>query len=135
MRPIVAVLAGGLLSACVMYEPYQPAPTHAARARARVLSEREAIRAARDVCRDRGLDVDEVHHAELDRAGRWRVELRGPSGDRAKLLLDAQSGRLLRGRFRDGDADGAASAAPAPPPSPSSPSPPSPEDEDEGRGD
>jgi hypothetical protein len=113
MRPIVAALAGVLLSACLMYEPYPPAPTHVYRARARVLSEREAIRAATDICRDRGLDVDQVHHAELDPAGRWRVELRGPTGDRAKLMLDAQSGRLLRGRFRDGG--GAASATPTPP--------------------
>jgi hypothetical protein len=114
MRPIVAALAGVLLSACLMYEPYPPAPTHAYRPRARVLSEREAIRAATDICRDRGLDVDQVHHAELDPAGRWRVELRGPTGDRAKLMLDAQSGRLLRGRFRDGG--GAASATPTPTP-------------------
>jgi hypothetical protein len=113
MRPIVAALAGVLLSACLMYEPYPPAPTHAYRPRARVLSEREAIRAAADICRDRGLDVDQVHQAELDPAGRWRVELRGPTGDRAKLMLDAQSGRLLRGRFRDGG--GAASATPTPP--------------------
>jgi hypothetical protein len=112
MRPTAIVLSSVLLSACVVYEPYQPAPSSAVRARPRVLSEREAIGAARSVCRERGLDVDRVHHAKLDRAGRWRVELRGPTGDRAKLLLDAESGRLLRGRFRDGHDAG---TAPEPP--------------------
>ncbi|HYG69692.1 MAG TPA: hypothetical protein VD838_18600 [Anaeromyxobacteraceae bacterium] len=118
MKPVVIALSGVLLSACVVYEPYQPAPTHAERARARVLSEREAIRAAEDICRERGLDVDRVHHAELDPEGRWRVELRGPTGDRAKLLLDARTGRLLRGRFRDGDGSGAANGSDEPPPPP-----------------
>lgn len=125
MRSIAIALSGVLLSACYTYETYQPAPSSAVRARPRVLSEREAIRAATELCRDRGLDVGEVRHAELDRDGRWRVELRGPTGDRAKLLLDAENGRLIKGRFRDGD--GAAEAAPA---SPGPEGPPAPPNED-----
>jgi hypothetical protein len=36
----------------------------------------------------------------LEGRGRWHVDLRG-HGDRARVLLDARDGRLLRGAFRD----------------------------------
>lgn len=111
MRSAAIALAALLLSACYVYEPYHPAPAAPTAApRARPLSQGDAIRIAFDVCRDRGLDVDSVYHASYDREGRWRVELRGPTGDRAKLLLDGESGRLLKGRFRDGDGKAAPDA-------------------------
>ena len=108
------------LAGCMMYA--QPEPSYAppppvwgswrARARARAppranqpapaersLDRDEAVAAAFRIARDRGLAVDRVKSAELDAEGRWRVELRG-GFDRARLLLDARDGRLLKGKFR-----------------------------------
>jgi hypothetical protein len=79
--------------------PAQPAPA------APVLSRAEAIDVAFAVARERGLEVTRVRYAHLDAAGRWHVELRG-RGDRARVLLDARDGRLLRGRFREHEEDG-----------------------------
>ncbi len=68
----------------------------------RLLTEQEAVDAAFRHARERGLVVDRVRRAQLDREGRWQVELRGPY-DRARLLLDGHDGRLLKGKFRARD--------------------------------
>lgn len=65
----------------------------------RSLDRDAAVAAAFRIARDRGLVVDRVTRAELDGEGRWRVELRG-AFDRARLVLDARDGRLLKGKFR-----------------------------------
>lgn len=105
-----------VLSACVVverpvppravYSPAavaQPAPA-AAPAPRPAIGRDEAVRRAFDFARDRGLEVDRVHEAALDGRGRWRIELRG-QGDRARMLIDARDGRLLKGRFRESDPD------------------------------
>lgn len=68
----------------------------------RLLSEREAIDIARSHAASRGLRVDRVTHAHLDGDARWHVELRGGGNDRAKLMIDARSGRVLKANFKDG---------------------------------
>lgn len=79
-----------------------PAPAPAPPAGDRLLTEDEAVDAAFRHARERGLSVDRVRRAQLDRHGRWQVELRGPY-DRARLLLDGRDGRLLKGKFRARD--------------------------------
>jgi hypothetical protein len=80
------------------------APASPAQARPGI-GERDAVARAFDYARDRGLEVDRVQEARLDPKGRWLVELRGKGGDRARMIIDAQDGRLLRGRFRETDAE------------------------------
>ncbi len=89
------------LGGCVVYSrpAYRPPPPGPAPAPSVGLSQDQAIDIAFRIARDRGLDVNRVHHANLDQAGRWHVDVRG-HGDRALLLLDARDGRLLKGRFR-----------------------------------
>ncbi len=98
MRHLVLV---GLLAVggCVVYggpayrsaPPSAPVPT--------IIPQEQAIDIAFRVARERGLEVDRVHHARLDRAGRWHVDVRG-HGDRALVVLDGRDGRLLKGRFK-----------------------------------
>ena len=117
MRLAPLLAAAALSTACVAVHetsrelpprapPVQPqagaqsAPTSPAAAPG--VSRDEAVRLAFGYARDRGLNVDQVHHAGLDASGRWQIELRGPGdGDRAKMLLDGRDGRLLKGRFRE----------------------------------
>ncbi len=75
--------------------PAEPPPEPAPRA---YIGERQAIDIAFQICRDRGLAVSTVRRAQLDGAGRWHVELRGR--DRARLLLDARDGRIMKGQFK-----------------------------------
>ncbi|HSN15085.1 MAG TPA: hypothetical protein VLT61_10660 [Anaeromyxobacteraceae bacterium] len=102
-----ALAIASLLGGCVVYsrppygaspsspEPgYAPAPVAAAG-----ISREQAVDVAFRIARDRGLSVDRVQQATLDQTGRWHVDVRG-NGDRARLLLDARDGRLLRGRFK-----------------------------------
>ncbi len=99
-------LAGLLvLGGCVVYEPplYRPPPPAASVPT--LISQEQAVEIAFRVARDRGLQVDSVHHARLDSAGRWHVDVRG-HGDRALVLLDARDGRLLKGRFKSHDGGG-----------------------------
>jgi hypothetical protein len=109
MRPLVLALAALAASGCVVYEtrPFRPPPPTAPSAQpgppepgARLLSEEEAVKVAFDAARERGLEVDRVQKARLDATGRWHVDVRG-RGDRALLLIDARSGRLLKGKFRE----------------------------------
>jgi hypothetical protein len=114
MRPnLTAGLLATALAACVVVETPPPPPPVASAAQAAPpaprpapagLSEREAVAKAFDYARDRDLRVDRVVEARLDANGRWLVELRG-QGDRARMLIDARDGRLLKGQFRETDAD------------------------------
>ncbi|HEY6006177.1 MAG TPA: hypothetical protein VIV57_25080 [Anaeromyxobacter sp.] len=108
--PLAVLLAG--LSACIVvparrYPPPPPPPPEAAPAPAPApayapayITEPQAVDIAFRLARERGLRVERVHHAHLDGRGRWHVELRG-HGDRARILLDARDGRLLRAAFKD----------------------------------
>jgi type IV pilus biogenesis protein CpaD/CtpE len=98
--PLAAALALAL-SGCIVVDPHarhaQPAPVAApppAPAPARV-SQEQAIDIAFAASRDRGLDVDRVHHVNYDSSGRWHVDLRGRK-DKAKALVDARDGRILK---------------------------------------
>ncbi len=103
MRSLALALAALAASGCVVYEtrPYRPPPPAqgAPPPDARLISENEAVNVAFDAAHQRGLQVDRVRSARLDGAGRWHVDLAG-RGDRARLLIDARSGRLLKGKFR-----------------------------------
>jgi acetolactate synthase regulatory subunit len=125
MRALLAGLL--LLSGCVVYEPptYRSLPPREPTAR-RVLTQEQVEDVAFRLCQDRGLRVQRVTLAQLDQVGRWHVTLEGDSGDRAAMLLDAQDGKLLKGRFRQHGAgapppptlspSGLPAAAPPPPP-------------------
>jgi hypothetical protein len=111
--PLLAVLALVALatagSGCVVAAPRPPPPSRppppVVSPERPGITREEAVDVAFRVARDRGLRVDRVDHAHRDGAGRWHVEVSG-RGDRAKLLIDARDGRLLRGRFRTKDRDG-----------------------------
>jgi len=100
------------LAACIVVDappdrpaPPQPAPS-APPPQQPAIDERAAIARGFDYARDRGLKVDRVKRVHLDTAGRWHLDLRGPGGDRAQMLIDSGDGRLLKGHFREnGDAD------------------------------
>jgi hypothetical protein len=102
--PLAAALALALSGCVVVDSPprhAQPAPVAApppapapAPAPARV-SQEQAIDIAFAASRDRGLDVDRVHHVNYDSSGRWHVDLRGRK-DKAKALVDARDGRILK---------------------------------------
>lgn len=107
--PLAVLLAG--LAGCIVvparrYPPPPPPPPGAPppAPAAAFISEQQAVDIAFGIARDRGLGVDHVKFARLDGRGRWHVELRG-HGDRARVLLDARDGRLLRGAFKGEDHD------------------------------
>jgi hypothetical protein len=117
MRTLALAPLAALLSACIVVDPgpqQQPppppmaAPSPPPPARRATIDERHAVALAFGYAHDRGLDVDRVNGAHLDEAGRWHVDLRGPGGDIAKMLLDGEDGRLLKGRFREKGDDGGA---------------------------
>jgi hypothetical protein len=65
----------------------------------RLLEERDAVRIAAQYARTRGLEVERFK-AKLDPQQRWRVEVRGEkSGDRARVLVDGFTGRVLRAKL------------------------------------
>jgi uncharacterized membrane protein YkoI len=105
--PMVALLA----AACYLGPPryYQPpraprpAPSPAPPAR-RMLSEAEAVNVAVGYARANGVEAAKVKHAHLDGAGRWHVELRGDRGkDKAKVMVDAWTGQVVKASLRDED--------------------------------
>ncbi len=75
----------------------EPGPPPAATER--LATEQQAVEVAFRIARDRGLVVDRVKSARRDGSGRWQVELHG-AFDRARLVIDARDGRLLKGKFR-----------------------------------
>jgi hypothetical protein len=108
-----------LLAGCVAHErrapppPPPPPPPGPATAsapeasppppQARGLDERAAVKVAADFARARGLEVQR-YKAKLDPHGHWRVDLRSErSGDRAKVLVDAHSGRVIRAKLKPSD--------------------------------
>lgn len=94
------------LSGCIIVpaRPHRPPPPPApAPAPApRMLSQDQAIDLAFRHARGMGLRVSQVKKAHLDSAGRWHVDLRG-GGDKAKLLIDARDGRVLRSDLKGDD--------------------------------
>lgn len=59
------------------------------------------MKAATDFARAKGLSV-ERYKAQLDQQGNWRVDLRSDhGGDRAKVLVDGRSGRVLRAKMHE----------------------------------
>jgi hypothetical protein len=106
-----AILAGALLAAgcAVAVHPAPPPP--------RLLSAPEAVGIAAQVARSRGLVVDYTSFARLDRRARWHVEVGGLGGrDRARVVIDGYSGRVLQARLWG--APGAYGPAGPPPPGP-----------------
>jgi hypothetical protein len=113
MRPLVLALAALAATGCVVYEtrPYRPMPPPSEAgpppqgappaAGAQLMPEQDAVNLAFETARERGLRVDRVQRAHLDGEARWHVDVRGAGGDRALLLIDARSGKLLRGKFRE----------------------------------
>ena len=98
-----------LLAGCVVHErvppppPARPPPPPAPAAPPpRAGDERQAVKIASDFARARGLEVQR-YKAKLDRAGHWRVELRGDGRDRARVLVDGRTGRVLRAKLKDSD--------------------------------
>ena len=70
----------------------------------RMLSEAEAVSVATGYARANGVEVSRVKHAHLDGAGRWHIDLRGDHGrDRAKVLVDAWTGQVVRASLKDED--------------------------------
>jgi hypothetical protein len=113
-RPALIVVTLALLSGCMLVPPhggYMPPPPEPAYRvvpppprPARLLSEGEAVDVALRYAASRGLDRVRVKHAHLDGDGRWHVDLRGDRGhDRAKLLIDARTGEVLRANLREDD--------------------------------
>jgi hypothetical protein len=112
MRTVLApaAFAVALLSGCMVvprgYMAPPPEPAYRAAppppAPGRLLSEREAVDVALRYAAYQGLDRMRVRHAHLDGAGRWHVDLRGDRGkDKAKLLIDARTGEVVRAKMRD----------------------------------
>jgi hypothetical protein len=105
MRTVLA-LALLLAAGCVVHErvpppPDRPPPPPAERTR--LLTKDEAVRVASDFVRERGLSVRRFK-AKLDSHGHWRVDLKGDGGgDRAWVLVDARSGKVLKAKLKDRD--------------------------------
>lgn len=86
--------------------PVPPPPPGAPRGR--MLTEQEAVNVAAGYARSQGVAASRLKHAHLDGAGRWHIELRGDHGhDRANVLVDGWTGRVLRAKVKDegGDLD------------------------------
>ncbi|HSN14856.1 MAG TPA: hypothetical protein VLT61_09510 [Anaeromyxobacteraceae bacterium] len=103
LLPILVVSAGCMIvPPHVMYRaPGAPPPAAPAQ---RLLSEREAVDIARGEAASRGVQVDSVKHAHLDGDGRWHVDLRGRGHGKAKVIVDARSGRVLKADVKAGKA-------------------------------
>jgi hypothetical protein len=106
MRSLLLALALATAGCIVVpahtyYRSPGPPPPQPAAAGPRLLSEQEAVDVAFHFARSRGLQVDRVSHAHMDRDARWHVEVRGHGHDRAKVMVDARSGRVLRASLRD----------------------------------
>jgi hypothetical protein len=86
-------------------EPPNPVPPPPAQSAGppRAVEERQAVKTASDYARAKGLSV-ERYKANLDQYGNWRVDLRSDHGnDRAKVLVDGRTGRVLRAKLQPAD--------------------------------
>lgn len=110
-----AVLAGALLaSGCMVAVHPSPPP--------RLLSAPEAVGIAAQVARSRGLVVDYTSFARLDRRARWHVEVGGLGGrDRARVVIDGYSGRVLHAQLWGPRGEYAPVGPPPPGPPPGGP--------------
>lgn len=83
-----------LASACVVVARPHPLPPPP------VLPAQEAVNRATWYARHHGLVIDYTSAAHLDGRARWHVDLGGAGGrDRALVVLDAYSGRVLHARL------------------------------------
>lgn len=118
---LAAVATAALLaSGCVVAAHPAPPPR-------RVMAAPDAVAIAAQFARSRGLVVDYTVSARLDRFARWHVDLGGVGGrDRARVVLDGYSGRVLNARLHGPRGDFAQGAPPPPPPAgaPTAPAPP-----------
>ncbi len=99
----MGMMGGGMGGAPVAQAPMAPPP--APPATGGPMAQQQAIDAAAAYARSQGLAVDRTQRAVLDGDGRWHVELRGPGGNRARVLVDARTGQILRARLRGDDED------------------------------
>jgi hypothetical protein len=96
-KPSLVALALGasLASGCVVAARPPPPPPP------RILPAPDAVSLAAQFARSRGLVIDYTSSARLDRQGRWHVDIGGAGGrDRARVVLDGYSGRVLHARLR-----------------------------------
>jgi len=103
LAAVVVALAGCIVVPAQRHRPPPPPPPAAAPPPApapRAISQQQAIDIAFRLAGERRLQVTQVKHVHLDGSGRWHVELRGHR-DRARVLLDARDGRVLRAKFKD----------------------------------
>jgi hypothetical protein len=113
-------LAAMLLLGCACVAERRPPPPPP-----RLLSARDAVDASAHFARSRGLVVDQTIAARLDRRARWHVDLAGAGGrDRAVVVLDGYTGRVLNARLRGPRGDVATPGAPPPPEPPPPGAPP-----------
>lgn len=107
MRSLLVALALAA-TGCVVVPPgvyvrgAPPPRTAPPQPAARLLSEEEAIDVAGRYAASRGIQVDRVKHAHLDGDGRWHVELRGRGHEKAKVIVDARTGQVLKADVKAG---------------------------------
>jgi hypothetical protein len=111
-----------LVCACVVVA-HPPPP--------RVMPPPQAVAIATHFARSRGLVIDYTRSAWVDGYARWHVDIGGAGGrDRAVVMVDGFSGRVLaarlsgpRGGFPPAPAPGASAQPPGATPAPSTPPP------------
>ncbi len=82
-----------------------PPPPHNHRRRPpKSISQQEAISIAISFARSQGLRISRVLKVNVHRDGNYRVDLLGDHGhDRAKVLVNRVSGRVIRAKLRNSD--------------------------------
>jgi len=114
LRPRHSLLLLSLSAGCVVvparrYPPPPPPPPPVVVAPAppparRMIPEGEAVGIAMRFARSRGVEVHRVQQVHLDGKGRYHVALVGDRGrDRARVLVDAWTGQVLRAQLKDED--------------------------------
>jgi hypothetical protein len=122
MRGLATTVAAACAFVVACAEPRPPPPPP------RILSAQEAVDIGARFARSRGLVVERTLAARLDRRARWHVDLVGAGGrDRAAVVLDGYTGRVLNARLRGAGGESYAPSgpgAPSPPPPPAQGAPP-----------
>ncbi|HEY7725061.1 MAG TPA: PepSY domain-containing protein [Anaeromyxobacteraceae bacterium] len=110
MRLVPALIGLALAGCVVVARPYPrpmpppPGPPPAEAPAAGPVTEQQAVEIATEFARSRGVQVDQVRQVRLDGRGRYHVTLAGAGGrDRARVLVDAASGQVLRAKIKDTD--------------------------------